>query len=53
MDQATYDRGLAKRRKVLGEDYVNRALANADDFNRDFQRIVAALRAAGAYAKLA
>ena len=40
MDQATYDRGLAKRRKVLGEDYVNRALANADDFNRDFQRIV-------------
>ncbi len=40
MDQGTYDRGLAKRRKVLGEDYVNRALANADDFNRDFQRIV-------------
>jgi 4-carboxymuconolactone decarboxylase len=40
MDQATYDRGLAKRRKVLGEDYVNRALASADDFNRDFQRIV-------------
>jgi 4-carboxymuconolactone decarboxylase len=40
MDQATYDRGLAKRRKVLGEDYVNRALAGADDFNRDFQRIV-------------
>jgi 4-carboxymuconolactone decarboxylase len=40
MDQAMYDRGLAKRRKVLGEDYVNRALASADDFNRDFQRIV-------------
>jgi 4-carboxymuconolactone decarboxylase len=40
MDEATYERGLAKRRKVLGEDYVNRALASADDFNRDFQRIV-------------
>jgi len=40
MDQATYDRGLAMRRKVLGDDYVDRALANADDFNRDFQRIV-------------
>ena len=40
MDQQTYDRGLAMRRKVLGEDYVNRAIADADDFNRDFQRIV-------------
>jgi 4-carboxymuconolactone decarboxylase len=40
MDQATYDRGLAKRRKVLGDEYVDRALASADDFNRDFQRIV-------------
>ena len=35
MDQQTYDRGLAMRRKVLGEDYVDRALANVDDFNRD------------------
>ena len=40
MDQGTYDRGLAKRRKVLGAEYVDRALANANDFNRDFQRIV-------------
>ena len=40
MDQATYDRGLAKRRKVLGEEYVDRALNNVDDFNRDFQRIL-------------
>jgi 4-carboxymuconolactone decarboxylase len=36
----TYDRGLAMRRKVLGAEYVDRALNNADDFNRDFQRIV-------------
>ena len=40
MDQQTYDRGLAMRRKVLGKDYVDRALANVDEFNRDFQRIV-------------
>jgi 4-carboxymuconolactone decarboxylase len=40
MDQATYDRGLAKRRKVLGDEYVDRALNNVDDFNRDFQRIL-------------
>jgi 4-carboxymuconolactone decarboxylase len=40
MDQETYDRGLAMRRKVLGEDHVDRALANVDDFTRDFQRLV-------------
>jgi 4-carboxymuconolactone decarboxylase len=40
MDQATHDRGLAKRRKVLGDEYVDRALNNVDDFNRDFQRIL-------------
>jgi 4-carboxymuconolactone decarboxylase len=40
MDQEMYDRGLAMRRKVLGDAYVDRALAGADDFNRDFQRIV-------------
>ena len=40
MDKEIYDRGLAMRRKVLGEEYVDRALKSADDFNRDFQRIV-------------
>ena len=40
MDQDVYDRGLAMRRKVLGAEYVDRALKSADDFNRDFQRIV-------------
>ncbi|MGD0026172.1 MAG: carboxymuconolactone decarboxylase family protein [Xanthobacteraceae bacterium] len=40
MDKDRYDRGLAKRRKVLGEAYVDRALANVDDFNRDFQRLL-------------
>jgi 4-carboxymuconolactone decarboxylase len=40
MDKDVYDRGLSVRRKVLGEEYVDRALKSADDFNRDFQRIV-------------
>jgi alkylhydroperoxidase/carboxymuconolactone decarboxylase family protein YurZ len=40
MDQDVYNKGLAMRRKVLGEEYVDRALMNVDDFNRDFQRIV-------------
>ena len=37
MDKAIYDRGMAMRRKVLGDDYVDRAVANIDDFNRQFQ----------------
>ena len=40
MDKDVYDRGMAIRRRVLGNDYVDRQTANADDFNRDFQRIV-------------
>ena len=40
MDKETHDRGMTMRRKVLGEEYVDRAIKSADDFNRDFQRIV-------------
>jgi 4-carboxymuconolactone decarboxylase len=40
MDQERYERGLAMRKKVLGEAYVDRQLKSADDFNRDFQRLV-------------
>jgi 4-carboxymuconolactone decarboxylase len=37
MDKVIYDRGMAMRRKVLGDDYVDRSIANIDDFNRQFQ----------------
>ena len=40
MDDSLYDRGLARRRQVLGESYVNRALANVNAFNGEFQRLV-------------
>ena len=40
MDKALYDAGLAARREVLGERYVDNAINNADDFNRDFQALV-------------
>ena len=40
MDKERYDKGLAKRRQVLGGEYVDRALNNVDDFNRDFQRLL-------------
>jgi 4-carboxymuconolactone decarboxylase len=39
MDKLLYDRGLAKRRHVLGDSYVDRALANVNDFNREFQQL--------------
>jgi len=35
-----FDEGLAIRRAVLGEEYVNGALASADEFSRPFQEFV-------------
>ncbi len=40
MNDETYEKGLAIRKEVLGEAYVNASLAKADDFNADFQRLV-------------
>jgi 4-carboxymuconolactone decarboxylase len=40
MNQDLFDRGLAIRRDVLGAEYVDAALKNADDFNRDMQELV-------------
>jgi 4-carboxymuconolactone decarboxylase len=36
----TYEAGLAARRKVLGEEYVNESLAKADDFTRPLQQFL-------------
>ncbi|MFR0356250.1 4-carboxymuconolactone decarboxylase [Streptomyces sediminimaris] len=35
-----YDTGIKVRREVLGDAYVDRALAQADDFSGDFQELV-------------
>ena len=40
MDKERFDKGLSVRKAVLGEDYVTKALDNADDFNREFQEIL-------------
>ena len=40
MSEETYQTGLSIRREVLGDEYVDGAMANADEFNADFQRIV-------------
>ena len=34
MDKKIYDAGMAVRRQVLGADYVDRAMASADQFTR-------------------
>lgn len=40
MDKELMDAGLKARREVLGDEYVDRAMKNADDFNKPFQEIV-------------
>lgn len=40
MADELYDKGMAIRRRVLGDAYVDTAMAGIDDFNRDFQRLV-------------
>lgn len=40
MSQDTFDKGLRTRALVLGQEYVDRAVKTADDFNRPFQDLV-------------
>jgi 4-carboxymuconolactone decarboxylase len=39
-DTQLYDKGLAMRREVLGAEYVDRSIANADAFTQPFQKLV-------------
>ena len=40
MPSELHDKGMKVRREVLGDEYVDRAAANIDDFNREFQQMV-------------
>ena len=40
MDSETYDKGLEIRSAVLGEAYVTKALADADDFTKPLQDLI-------------
>lgn len=40
MTDSLYDAGLKIRKDVVGEEYVERALANAEDFGKPFQDLV-------------
>ena len=40
MSKEQFEAGLATRREVLGNEYVDRALASADEFSRPLQELV-------------
>ena len=40
MDKKLLEDGLRVRREVLGDEYVDRSMKNADAFNKPFQEIV-------------
>ncbi|MBV9113364.1 MAG: carboxymuconolactone decarboxylase family protein [Hyphomicrobiales bacterium] len=40
MPNPTYEKGLNNRREVLGAEYVDNAIASADDFSRPLQELV-------------
>ena len=41
MDKDLYDKGMTIRREVLGDAYVDRALARSNEFNAPLQELVA------------
>jgi 4-carboxymuconolactone decarboxylase len=40
VDRQMFEKGLAIRRSVLGEEYVDNAIKTADDFSRPLQELV-------------
>jgi 4-carboxymuconolactone decarboxylase len=39
-DTELFKKGSAMRREVLGAEYVDRSIANVDEFNKPFQKLV-------------
>jgi len=42
MDDKMFEKGLAKRKATLGDEYVENVMENADDFSRPFQEAMTA-----------
>ena len=40
MNKELFDKGLAIRKSVIGAEFVDKALASADDFNMPLQELV-------------
>ena len=45
MDKQMYEAGMKLRRKVVGAEYVDKAMASADELTADFQQLVTAYSA--------
>ena len=39
-ERERHEKGMSRRRKVLGNKWVDRAVANQNDFNREFQDLI-------------
>jgi alkylhydroperoxidase/carboxymuconolactone decarboxylase family protein YurZ len=39
-NRKAHDRGMKTRRKVLGDEWVDRAIASKTPFNEDFQELI-------------
>jgi 4-carboxymuconolactone decarboxylase len=39
-DASLFDKGLEMQWAVLGAEYVNRSIANVDEFNKPFQKLI-------------
>lgn len=39
-DREQYEKGMSTRRAVLGDAYVDRAIANSTDFDKEFQELI-------------
>ena len=51
MSTERYEAGLSVRREVLGAEYVDKALAGADSFNREFQELTTEFCWGGTWAR--
>ena len=53
MNDELFEMGLAIRREVLGDEYVDASMAGADDFNREFLRFMTEYCWGGAWGRSA
>ena len=51
MSRERFEAGLAVRREVLGAEYVDKAIAGADSFNREFQEFATEFCWGGTWAR--
>lgn len=51
MAESAFDKGMSVRKEVMGNDYVERAMARATEFDADFQRFITEMAWGGVWAR--